>query len=346
MEQDSPEPRPVTPKVATNTPIYSSPIKFPLKPVINFDKWDEWSKHVYPLVKRQIQIEDMIRNLCPLHYSDSEWLKKAKLIKPWTTNSKIVTYLSKISASIQEAEQHEYGIAFLETENQTLELHPTVTGCRPDISAYRQYPDKAPEDDQVTWLHLGGTGESRSAGNNQEETEAKGGAYTAFNLLARPDLVSVPGLWIKGDKPIIFFTNASRVYHSPIVKLNERNGRLLIYAFVWHLYHPNTDPTITIDLKSLIPTFTVTSDEVYENLSILYVGDAIGRRTTILEQSTNPSLVIKEQYLEPDRRFKEGDLLNKIHKGGYFPGVRVKHVEQKVTYQGKEVATSDLVKRA
>lgn len=72
--------------------------------MINFDKRDEWSKHVYPLVKRQIQIEDMIRNLCPLHYSDSEWLKKAKLIKPWTTNSKIVTYLSKISASIQEAE--------------------------------------------------------------------------------------------------------------------------------------------------------------------------------------------------------------------------------------------------
>ncbi|CCA77300.1 hypothetical protein PIIN_11277 [Serendipita indica DSM 11827] len=134
----------------------------------------------------------------------------------------------------------------------------------------------------------------------------------------------------------------SGVYHSPIVKLNENHGRLLIYAFVWHLYHPITDPTITIDLKSLISTFTVTSDE---NLSILYVGDAIGRRTTILEQPTNSSLDIREQYLEPDQRFKEGDVFNKIHKGGYFPGVvRVKRVERKVAHQGKEVATSDRVK--
>ncbi|KAG8764634.1 hypothetical protein FRC16_008322 [Serendipita sp. 398] len=71
-----------------------------------------------------------------------------------------------------------------------------------------------------------------------------------------------------------------------------------------------------------VPTFTwrCQNGESLRGFGVKFAGKALGRRTTILFNSHN-EVVLKEQYIDPDHRFLEWELLNKIHGTGVFPGV-------------------------
>lgn len=230
------------------------------------------------------------------------------------------------------------------------------------------------------------TGEEDS-GKPKGEGEAQAGAYTSYHLQARPDLVSAVGIFVAVSNFQLFFSNASQVYHTPLIEWTHTNARKLLYAWMWRLYNPELDPSITIDMKpglpmrpSNHPTFTVTTTDgkTYASLSILRAGESIGRRTIVLarlsietetptEPQTSPSIileerhieslviVIKEQYIENGRRFREATILKKIHGDARFPGVvRLSHSEQvmdnghpiSVEYQTKKKKVATTVTRS
>jgi hypothetical protein len=186
--------------------------------------------------------------------------------------------------------------------------------------------------DHIHWSHLEATGEEDS-GKARNEGQAQAGAYTDFHLQARPDLVSVVGIFVSVSSFTLFFSNACRVYHTPALGWTHADARKLLYAWMWRLYNPELDPSITVDMTtSKLPTFTVTTkDETHDQLGVLRAGEGIGRRTIILaapQRHPRSNIVIKEQYIEAGRRFKEGPILKKIHAGGRFPGVvRLDHCE-------------------
>jgi hypothetical protein len=188
----------------------------------------------------------------------------------------------------------------------------------------------------VHWSHLEATGAEES---DEEEGEAQAGAYTAYHLQARPDLVSVVGICVSASHFKLFLSNACRVCHTPVIEWNTLIGRQLLYAWMWRLYNPELDPSITIDMTtSPIPTFTVATNDQknYGSLSVFRAGESIGRRTIVLaserlpshSNAPDPDIVIKEQYIEVGRRFMEGPILKKIHENGCLPGVvRLDHFE-------------------
>ena len=54
-----------------------------------------------------------------------------------------------------------------------------------------------------------------------------------------------------------------------------------------------------------------------------------------------PDIVIKEQYIEPSRRFKEGPILEKIHEDGDFPGVVRLGYYEDVKNNGQEICVEE-----
>jgi hypothetical protein len=242
-----------------------------------------------------------------------------------------------------------YEIQFIHKDSTNPASHPTRTICRPDIIVIRKYPPpKQPIDlNRVSWFHLEATGEEDS-GKSKKDSEAQTGAYTTYHLQARPDLVSVVGIFVSVVGFKLFLSNACRVYHTPDINWSTAIGRQLLYAWMWRLYNPELDPSITIDMTPPTPIFTVTANgrKPYGSLSVFRTGESIGRRTIILARalpdfepprqlrsassvgSKDAIIVIKEQYIEEGRRFKEGPILEKIHTGGRFPGVvRLDHYE-------------------
>jgi hypothetical protein len=193
---------------------------------------------------------------------------------------------------------------------------------------------------KVNWSRLEATG-AEEPGKSDQEREAQAGAYTAYHLQARPDLVSVVGICVNVSSFKLFFSNACRVYHTATIKWSDANARKLLYAWMWRLYNPELDPSITIDMMtSPIPTFTVATDDNkrHGSLSILHTGESIGLRSIVLARprpgcslaadELDPNIVIKEQYIEEGRSFVEGPILKRIHTGGWFPGVvRLDHFE-------------------
>jgi hypothetical protein len=164
---------------------------------------------------------------------------------------------------------------------------------------------------------LEATGEEDS-GQASDDGEAQAGAYTAYHLQARPDLVSVVGIFVCEPHFKLFLSNACQVYHTPAIAWNKPEARQLLYAWMWRLYNPEVDPSITIHMTPQ-PTFTIGT---HDQLVVIHAGESIGRRTTILTQlDGKSSIVIKEQYIEKSRRFLEGPMLKQIHEDGRFPGV-------------------------
>jgi hypothetical protein len=207
--------------------------------------------------------------------------------------------------------------------------------------AIREYsgPEISINSRKVHWSHLEATGAEES----DQEREAQAGAYTAYHLQARPDLVSVVGICVNVSSFKLFFSNACRVYHTPATKWSNANARKLLYTWMWRLYNTALDPSIAIDMTtSPIPIFTVTTDDnkKHGSLGILQTGESIGLRSIVLARhqpepgsspasdELDPNIVIKEQYIVEGRRFMEGPILKKIHEAGRFPGVvRLDHSE-------------------
>jgi hypothetical protein len=197
--------------------------------------------------------------------------------------------------------------------------HPIETTGRPGFVAIRKYPVQTLQigSDDLHWSHLEATGEEDS-GHSLDAGEAQAGAYTAYHLRARPDLVSVVGIFVYEVEFKLFLSNACRVYHTSAIKWNSPEALQLLYAWMWRLYHPEVDSTIKISMTTP-HTFTVGD---YDQLTVIHAGESIGRRTIVLAQLDGEyDTVIKEQYIEDSCRYLEGPILERIHKDGRFPGV-------------------------
>jgi hypothetical protein len=189
--------------------------------------------------------------------------------------------------------------------------------------AYKKYQNtRAPT---PPWSHLEATGKLWSKGKSIGQSQSQEAAYAAYHLQARPDLMSVAGMWMKKRQFNIFFVNACRVYITSTVQLEHEVAKELLYAFVWYLYHPQLDESISIDTRVNPPTFSIKliDGHVFSDLKLTFTGSVPGRRTTVYMESSGleTSHVIKEQYIEERHKFSEADLLKKIHSKGEFPGV-------------------------
>lgn len=177
-------------------------------------------------------------------------------------------------------------------------------------------------DDDLTWSQLEATGKVYSKGSNNKGAVAQGAAYTGYLLQARPDLVSVVGIYVKpsNSKFVVYFTNAGGVWHTEPLDWDSYKDNLL-RAWIRRLYNPETRSNIQrIGIYPIRPTFTIFT-ETYGKVTdcvILRVGSPFNRRSTIF---TNADLVIKSQYLQKGRRFREDTTLQRVHEPHEFPGV-------------------------
>ncbi|KIM24503.1 hypothetical protein M408DRAFT_26973 [Serendipita vermifera MAFF 305830] len=200
-------------------------------------------------------------------------------------------YLNQISALFQDNDAS-WKIQFITMGREAPKHHPTQTDCQPDIVAIRTYPGAMISADLLSWSHLEATGQVVN-GQAAAEAETQAGTCGACHLQARPDLVSTVGILVGESDFKLFRTGACGILHTPSIKWDTPEARRLLYAWVWRLYHPDTDPSITIKMNkhnsnSRIeikkrPTFTIRSgSETYEDLLVLHAGRSIGRRTIIL----------------------------------------------------------------
>ncbi|KAI9064958.1 hypothetical protein FKP32DRAFT_1675185 [Trametes sanguinea] len=152
----------------------------------------------------------------------------------------------------------------------------------------------------------------------------------AFNIQqARPDR---PGLYCLSVKPGKFQV----VYSSPVgIEASEHkpwDDCASLCAYIYSLYAPPEghilyDRTITAQEPAGVPlgkpTWTIeTKDHVYSGAVIIFLGNPRGRRTTVFRVAREKrSVIIKEAYIDCDRRFNEADLLDHIHKDKSLLGV-------------------------
>ncbi|CCA77111.1 hypothetical protein PIIN_11094 [Serendipita indica DSM 11827] len=176
-----------------------------------------------------------------------------------------------------------------------------------------------------------------------ENMRVKEAADVMYHLQARPDLIAIAGVWVRHNEEYnVLFVDACKVYCSRRVMYTEEVCKRLPYAFVWSLYHPLLDTSITRNTTNDKTTFSITlSDGArYDNLELGFTGSVPGRRTTIFFKPDDACTVIKEQYIDSDRRFFEGSILKIIHASGDFPGfVRLKWSEY-VKNGGQRLAVS------
>jgi hypothetical protein len=364
-----------------------------------YDKRDQWAKYVYPDVHTEIGWENMLQKLCPKCEEINDLVPgvpKMERTEPSSGKSTYCDYLNKLSISIRtDGTSHtlyiyvylahfplgSYLIKFRLKRNQPVLDHPTGTKCCPDIVAVTQSPGICL--DRLNWSHLDATGVVQTSKASEGRREAQEGAYTSYHLQARPDLVSVPGILASESSFKLFFSNARQVYHTRAIDWNSDEGQKLLYAWMWRLYHPERDKSITVDMKASPPSFIVVAGGIaYNQLVILRAGESIGRRTMVfgrlstnavlrrgtgleegsslsvdeaqnLQGGSSPSIdgpkysniVIKEQYIKTSRMSKEGPILKKIHAAGDFPGVvRLDHYED-VKNDGQDISVgSNLMK--
>ncbi|KAI9068633.1 hypothetical protein FKP32DRAFT_1561282 [Trametes sanguinea] len=152
----------------------------------------------------------------------------------------------------------------------------------------------------------------------------------AFNIQqARPDR---PRLYCLSVKPGKFQV----VYSSPVgveaSELKPWDDCASLCAYIYSLYAPPEghvlyDRTIVAQEPAGVPlgkpTWTIaTKDHVYSGAVIIFLGNPWGRRTTVFRVTREQrSVIIKESYIDCDRRFNEADLLDHIHKDGFLHGV-------------------------
>jgi hypothetical protein len=234
-------------------------------------------------------------------------------------------------------------IHFVKYGNNTPQDHPTGTQCRPGFVAIRMpqasspaapdvitleehvVPSKTPKPNtKLAWSQLEATGEILSKGKTLAESQAQAAAYTLYQLQARPDLISVLGIFVHPEKCEfgLYLTHARWVYHAPIVSYKDPKALPLLVSWVRRLYQPERSRDIQrVGSYPDKPTFTIAAGypKDFEGCGIISVGFG-RRRPTIF---ANPEVVIKSQNFVIGRRFEEDKILRVIHDGGCaeFPGV-------------------------
>jgi len=208
--------------------------------------------------------------------------------------------------------------------------------------SYTRVKKKRLEPGEIPWSLLETTGEIRSKGTSEVDSLHQSISYTAYLLQMRPDLIAVVGIHVDNQSKTfkIIFCNANCAHHTESIKWGSSTARPLLYAYITHLYRPYTDPTIERIIRTLRTqkdpgiendiqdknkkivdvTFTITTpSQKYDNCRIYPVGNAFERRTTVFRTAKGD--IIKEQYIDIDRRFREGPILGHVHHSGTFPGV-------------------------
>jgi hypothetical protein len=162
---------------------------------------------------------------------------------------------------------------------------------------------------------------------NKERACAKTASYTSYLLQARPDRLIVQGIYVDSGAFRLIVSNACGAFYTKCLDWESPDSLLLLCAWIWRLYRPVVDPSITANIEQdKPPTFTIRFPEGPDRVcTIRCVGTAFGRRTIVFDCSKESNTVIKEQYIETSRRFEEGSILKKIHGTGTgtetFPGV-------------------------
>ncbi|KIM27089.1 hypothetical protein M408DRAFT_24840 [Serendipita vermifera MAFF 305830] len=296
-------------------------------PGIESYKLNEWTQFIYPSALTEVNSDEMEIML----YSNTTRPEVSFETLPApiiTEESNVYGYLDRFrEASSMLIDTSGWTLEFVPTENHTAE-DPFNTLCRPAFVVIR-HRSRNPRDSGQTpthWSCIEGVAESIWRGG--PDPESKLAAYTAFHLRARPDHVSVVGILISDSYFTLLLTNPCRVYQTKRIKWGDgHDTRRLLFAWIWRLYHPEVDSSVTIN-RVPEPTFniTVSDSRSINDLSILRTGESLGRRTTIMASKSDPSTVIKEQYIELGRRYAEGPILRRIHSNGSFPGViRLEH---------------------
>lgn len=285
----------------------------------------------------------MVEFLLPEGQRDklSSWM--AKLPRPPVAKkaNAFIDWLNVVSSTLKERfesdheETEEYDLLSFELlADRYLKGYLTNSKCRPDVAIIRQSLKGLLDANSLHWGHLAATGKLDSNGPSHNMI-FKSTSYVVLHLQARPDLCMGLGIFI-GDKHVQFFAvNACAVYYTERLLWmdNYSEYQKVLCAWMWRLYHPQIDPSLTIQYPPLEtsptldhptePTFTFKQGEIqYKNLKISYAGATIGRRTIVMagKNTSGKSVIMKWQYLD-SRRSMEIPLLMKIHQNGRFPGV-------------------------
>ena len=268
-------------------------------------------------------------------------------------SNKIVTaedcqpLLDAVGGLIQKSRN--VAIKFREQGARLLRKPPEGTLCRPDIIAFNQKrfmgaPDElssststqVPSDHvtigELTWAQIEATAEFLSAGDNQQSGLAKAITYTAYHLLSRPDRVIVPGFFFSRRGFSLIFTGASGTCHTDL-KWNDQEHLQLLCEFVDRIFFPSPDMIDPLIVRNTDDTFDISlKEKTYPRCKILFLGRAIGRRTTIFETNERAVPIIKEQYLMSPS--PEAGLLKKLLG---VPGVVRLHDHQEYRTGGQVI---------
>jgi hypothetical protein len=177
------------------------------------------------------------------------------------------------------------------------------------------------------WSQLETMGEIFSKRKTLTEAGEQAASYLYFLLQARPDLISVVGIFYypKENQFALYFADAWNILHTKRFSVRSPTTKKLLVAWMRRLYNPERNPDITrMDDFHGTPTFIINTrfPGRLPNCRIMSVG-SVRRRATIFTTTYNESPVaIKSQYFKVGRRFEESKILCTIHDGKVeFPGV-------------------------
>lgn len=248
------------------------------------------------------------------------------------TPTKCSIYLNTISETVRKRiRQTEWlYIKFVDTPYERPKDHATGSINRPDLVALQIW-EKDPEiPENKFWSALEATGELKSSHRDSRGAFAQARSYVGFLLQARPDLTTGLGIYAEEEGFKLILHNSFGSFGTKLCSWTAQADIALLCAWVWRLYEPII-PDLTI-IRTIIrpaadavecipPTFDIeTPDGLFQDCSIRTVGGHFGRRTIVLDTKI-PGTVIKEQYVDPSRRYEEGQTLERIHQEGIFPGV-------------------------
>ncbi|KAF9477177.1 hypothetical protein BDN70DRAFT_838189 [Pholiota conissans] len=295
-----------------------------------------------------------------LHYRPEDFKQKTFVTKekPYKKEN-FCSYMYDISYELSETlkKSRESQIFFLDSGSIAYADHPTGSQCRPDFIAVA---GDAPKN---RWSDVEATIESLSSGTSFPEGLRQAMAYTYFLLQARPDRISVPGMYVDHVGVVLFITSATKIKRTERLVLAKDANIQLLYAFVKRIYEPHpltVDPTIKIQKDSPGDSlFDITLDVpnfpepiTCYGYRIANVSPSRGQRTHIFVNQNNPTivngqpiLVIKDQYRREGRRFDEHKIIEWIHNKGEVPGIiRIAHAQKVVRNDNSSVSSDDRIK--
>ncbi|KAK0439669.1 hypothetical protein EV421DRAFT_847299 [Armillaria borealis] len=144
--------------------------------------------------------------------------------------------------------------------------------------------------------------------------------YAASHNLARPNRPGCLAVSVSPRSYQIAWSDPSGGYVSETVDWESKKGEILL-GFIYSLYIPSAlstvvDPTITLvdPTTSRTPRWNIhLKGKVYKECRISFVGEVHSRQTVIFWHESNGCVrIIKDQYTDKRRRFKEPDLYEKL----------------------------------